>query len=404
MKVVVAHHLWSRVGGGELVCAYVVKTLLEAGHSVAIASCFGFDKEKYREWFGIELENVKVYSFLPKMLPLFGIYQRLGMFVPLRRAIRKEDPDVVFVDNELYKPVLKLKKQRGFKLIEYIHFPFHALKMREAPEEFREAFERYLSDARMYHAKYERGLWRYYFGLWLKLYSLVARDNPFECADVVLANSRYIARLVKMLWGDEPRVLHPPVRVRDFAERCRKDFGERDDAVVMIGRISPEKRIEIVIEALALSETKPVLRIVGGLIPTTVPYKEKLEKLAKERGVEIEFYTNVPRSELVRIATSSKVFVHATVGEHFGIAVVEAMAAGCPVIVHRSGGPYEDIVDRGRYGLHFETPEELAKHIDRLMSSEKLWRFYHEKSLMRAKQFSEEEFARKLLEVVERGA
>ena len=408
MKVAVAHHLWSRVGGGELVNAYVVKTLLDAGHEVVAVSTFGFDKEKYREWFGIDLSDVKVYYLMPKMLPLFGIYQRLGFFVPLRKAIKKENPDAVFVDCEVYKPILELKRKRGFRLLEYIHFPFHVLKTGiipknvpdEAWREYWEALERYYEEAKIYHRKYDKGVWKLYFKTWLKIYARVARENPFETADVVMSNSKYIARLVKLLWNDEPIVLNPPVKVRDFEPFNKKPFEERDDAVVMIGRIAPEKRIEDVIDAIALTETKPTLRVVGGLIPLTVPYKESLERRAREKGVRVEFYTNVSREELVKIATSSKVFVHATVGEHFGIAVVEGMAAGCPVIVHKSGGPYEDIIDRGYYGLAYQTIEELAEKIDKLMQPES-WKYYHNLSLKRAQKFSEEEFARKLLEVVE---
>ena len=402
MKVVVAHHLWSRVGGGELVNAYVVKTLLEAGHEVVAVSTFGFSKESYKQWFGIDLGDVKVYALLPRMLPLFGIYQRLGFFIPLRKAIKKEEPDVVFVDSELYKPILKLKERNKFRLLEYIHFPFHALRLEkgDVPEEYREAFEGYLADAIVYYKKYEKGWWRYYFKLWLKLYGRVARDNPFEVADVVMANSRYIARLVKMLWDGEALVLNPPVKVRDFEPYSRRSFEERDDAVVMIGRIAPEKRIEEVIDAIALTETKPALRVVGGLIPLTVPYKESLKRRAREKGVRVEFYTNVSREELVKIATSSKVFVHATVGEHFGIAVVEGMAAGCPVIVHKSGGPYEDIVDYGNYGLPYGSVVELAERIDRLLTEPRLWSVYHRKSLERSRYFSEDEFRRRLFQIL----
>lgn len=402
MKVVVGHHLWSRVGGGELVNAYAVKTLLEAGHEVAVASAFGFDKKKYREWFNLDLGKIRKYVLLPKMLPLFGIYQRLGFFIPLKKAIKKEKPDVVFVDNELYKPIIKLKKELGFKLLEYIHFPFHAIKVLELEQSGdKKLYEKYIRDAKEYHKKYEKGLWKLYFKVFLKFYGKVARDNPFDIADVVMANSRYIARLTKMLWDGEPVVLHPPIKTGDFEPYGKKPFEERDNAVVMIGRISREKRIENVIDAIALSETKPILRVIGGLIPTSIPYKKWLEKKAKEKGVKVELYPNAPRNELVKLATSSKVFVHATVGEHFGIAVVEGMAAGCPVVVHRRGGPYEDITDYGNYGLSFDSVEELAEHIDRLITEPKLWRIYHEKSLSRAPCFSERRFTTKFLRVVE---
>jgi len=376
---------------------------LEAGHEVVVASTFGFDKERYEGWFGIDLGDTNIYALLPRTLPLFGIYQRLGLFIPLSKAIKRENPDVVLVDNELYKPILKLKEKVGFRLLEYIHFPFHALRFQKGfiPDELKDLYERYLADAKLYHEKYEKGFWKIYFGVWLRLYDRVARENPFEVADLVMANSKYIARLIKMLWGGDALVVNPPVKVRDFEPYCAKPFEERDDVVVMIGRISPEKRIEEVIDAVPLTEAKPVLRVIGGLVPSAVPYKERLERRAREKGVKVSFYPNVSREELVELATSSKVFVHATAGEHFGIAVVEGMAAGCPVVVHRSGGPYEDITDYGNYGLSYNSVEELAEHIDRLLTEPKLWRKYHEKSLKRAPHFSEEEFAVKLLEVVE---
>ena len=400
--MVIGHHLWSRVGGGELVNAYAVKTLLEAGYEVVVVSTIGFDEEKYKEWFNLDLGNIKKYVLLPKMLPLFGIYQRLGFYIPLKKAVKKEKPDVVFVDNELYKPIIELKEKLGFKLLEYIHFPFHAVRvLKFKPSENKELYEEYIADVKGYHKKYDKGLWKLYFDVFLKFYGRVARDNPFDIADVVIANSRYIAKLTKILWGGEPLVLHPPVKIGDFEPYGRKPYEERDNVVVMIGRISPEKRIENAIDAIALSETKPVLRVIGGLIPTATSYKDSLEKRAKEKGVKVEFYPNAPRDELIKLATSSKIFVHATVGEHFGIAVVEGMAAGCSVIVHRRGGPYEDITDYGNYGLSFDSVEELAEHIDRLLTEPKLWRIYHEKSLSRAPFFSEQEFATKLLKVVE---
>jgi len=402
MKAVVAHHLWGRVGGGELVNAYVAKTLMERGHKVAIVSTFNFDRKKYREWFNLDLGETEVYFFLPGTLPLFGIYQRLGIFIPLKRAIRKERPNIVFIDNELYRPILRMKERINFKILEYIHFPFHALKILkgETPREYIETFKQYTADARIYHEKYEKGLWKLYFKTWLKIHNKIARENPFEAADVVMANSHYIAKLIKILWNGEAKVLHPPVKVNDFKSRTNKGFDERNNAIVMIGRISPEKRIEDVIDAIAITETKPVLRVIGGMIPSALYYKSRLMRRSLEKGVRIEFYINVSRQDLINIATSSKLFVHATKGEHFGIAVVEGMAAGCPVIVHKSGGPYEDITNYGEYGLLYENLSELAENIDKLMTSAKLWRIYHEKALSRSLLFNEDSFKEGLVKIM----
>jgi len=404
MRIVVGHHLWSRAGGGEIFNAYIVKTLLEIGHKVSVATTFGFDWSRYREWFGINVDSVKIYRLFPRTIPLFGLYLRLGFWIPLMEAIKREKPDIVFVDSEIYKPILKLKSQERFKLVEYIHFPFHALLLESnnLPPEYRETSKRYFEDVKMYHGRYEKGLLKLYFKLWLKLYGRFARDNPFECADLVMANSKYIARLIKLIWHGNATVLYPPVRVRDFDFYNAKGFDERDNAVIMIGRISSEKRIENAIEALALTETKPILRIVGGLIHTRISYMNWLKHLARKKNVKIEFYPNAPRDILIKLATSSKVFVHTTIGEHFGVAVVEGMAAGCSVIVHRSGGPFEDIIDQGRYGLYYRSVEELAKNIDRILTDEKLWRHYHELSLLRARDFDDKKFIERFANILEK--
>lgn len=76
------------------------------------------------------------------------------------------------------------------------------------------------------------------------------------------------------------------------------------------------------------------------------------------------------------------------------------MAAGCLVIVHGSGGPYEDIINHGEYGLVYDHLSDLAENIDKLMTSPKLWRIYHEKSLSRSLLFSEELFKERLIKIM----
>lgn len=238
--------------------------------------------------------------------------------------------------------------------------------------------------------------------MFLWLYRRIARGNPFEFADIVLTNSRFTARLTKLLWGGEPVILYPPVIVKDFSVSASIPYDDRDNAVVIVGRISPEKRLEDAVDAIALTSTKPVLRVIGSLNPKFTWYREFIERKAREKGVEVEFYTNIPRKELVNIVTKSKLFIHTTRYEHFGIAVVEAMAGGCPVIVHKSGDPYEDIVSYGEYGLYYESVEDLAENIDKLLTDNTLWKYYHIKSLERTQQFDENMFKQRFLEIIEK--
>lgn len=378
MKAIVAHHYWDRAGGGELVDSAVVKVLEDMGFNVVIVATTGFRKEKYKEWFGIDLENVKTYVLLKHFIPMFGIYQRSLTWIPLKRAIRKEKPDLIWIDTDLYKPI-----GHPSKIVEYIHFP---------TPRWEETLD--------YHVKYSKGLWKYYFKGSLILYRLYGRENPFKYADMVTCNSTYIQDMIRELWGRTATVIHPPVLVREMLPHSGRGFEERC-GVVMIGRISPEKRYEDVIEAISISNSKPQLRVIGGLIPSRVDYFAKIKALAKERRVELEMYPNASREDLIRIAASSRVFIHATRQEHFGIAVVEGMALGCPVIVHRSGGQYTDITDRNEYGRSYESITELADEINSLYCDAEEWSRLHDLSIKRCMEFDRSVFEAKVREIVE---
>jgi len=381
MKAIVAHHYWDRVGGGELVDAFVVKVLQDMGFEVVIVATTDFRKKKYKDWFGIDLEDVKTYMLLKKMIPFFGIYQRSLTWIPLKKAIKTERPSLIWIDTDMYKPISKYLNDA--RVVEYIHFP---------TPKWEETLD--------YHVKYSKGFWRLYFQGFLWMYKLYGRKNPFEYADMVFCNSTYIQEMIRELWNGEAIVIHPPVLVKELIPYSKKDFEERY-GVAMIGRISPEKRYEDVIEAIALSDTKPPLRIVGGLIPSKLPYLQKIKRLAAEKKVKLEVHPNALRKKLIEVVSTSRIFIHSTRQEHFGIAPVEGMALGCPIIVHKSGGPYMDIIDFGKYGYWYDSIPQLSDNIDLLYSSEKEWKKLHSFSLKRCWDFDSEVFKSKVKEVVE---
>ena len=391
-KAVVSQHLYGFIGGGEILATAFIKAFKRMGYDVSIATVAGFDKEKVGKWFGINLNDIPVYSLFPTFISILGIYQRLITPYAIKKAVEKERPDYLYIDNQFYKPLLKTKEKYGFKLIQYIHFPeaiyIGDLRNVHDPEkvnEFKEEQKEYLN-------KYLRNWrWNLYFKVWKKLIKRILVDDPFDYADYILANSEYTAEAVYAVYGKMPKVLYPPAET-EFFKKFSLPYEKRQNAVVMIGRISREKRHKIVVDAISKTRSKPKLKIVGGLAPVDEPYEKEVERFAKEKNVEVEFHINVPREEVAREAGSSKVFVHAIRGEHFGIAVVEGMASGTPVIVHRSGGAYYSIVSRDQYGKSFETMDELASEIDMLMEDEKEWRRYSELSSKRAEDFSEQKF------------
>ncbi|MEM1903638.1 MAG: glycosyltransferase family 1 protein, partial [Pyrobaculum sp.] len=60
MPAVVAHHSWSLMGGGELVCASTAVALDAMGISPTLSGVFKFNPAKYKEWFGIDLEKYPI--------------------------------------------------------------------------------------------------------------------------------------------------------------------------------------------------------------------------------------------------------------------------------------------------------------------------------------------------------
>ena len=81
--------------------------------------------------------------------------------------------------------------------------------------------------------------------------------------------------------------------------------------------------------------------------------------------------------------------------EHFGIAVVEAMAAGAVPIVFGAAGPAE-IVRHGVDGFHWHTPEDLVRFTRQLIADPKLLATMAQSAQQRAREFSSERFSDEL--------
>ena len=128
------------------------------------------------------------------------------------------------------------------------------------------------------------------------------------------------------------------------------DARQRDPAApfvfVCVARLSPEKGHAQLIEAFAAAfagEPTVRLRLIGG-----GPMRSELQRLCAAQGIagQVEF-AGVLASEQVRDElAAANAFVLASDVETFGVAVIEALACGCPVLVTASGGP-EHLVDGG---------------------------------------------------------
>lgn len=144
--------------------------------------------------------------------------------------------------------------------------------------------------------------------------------NAFAHADLVLANSAGTAAKIRALGGDA-RVLHLGT---DIPAQITRD--QRPRTVVTVAHLVARKRHADVIEALASLDGWRYLVIGDG------PERSRLETLALDLGVDVEFTGQLPHAEALRRARECTVFAMPSTDEAFGVAYIEAMAGGLPAI------------------------------------------------------------------------
>ncbi|MEM4584804.1 MAG: hypothetical protein QW611_07480 [Ignisphaera sp.] len=120
----VVHHYWDRPGGGELVCASVAKAFEVLGYRPVLASVPRFElRNKYVEWFGIDLNSYDVVNLIEIRLKSFGIYLRLFVGYLIKKVIERYSPHIIFTDVCTYRNVERIVREKNITFVEYIHFP-----------------------------------------------------------------------------------------------------------------------------------------------------------------------------------------------------------------------------------------------------------------------------------------
>ena len=140
--------------------------------------------------------------------------------------------------------------------------------------------------------------------------------------DYIIANSNFTSKRIKKYWGLESEVINPPVDINRF-----KFNNPRSDYYVSLNRLVPNKRIDLLIKAFNKLNL-PLIIIGDG------PERSKLEKISNSN---IKFLRKISDKEVENYMSRCRAFVYAGI-EDFGIAPVEAMASGAPVIAYGKGG------------------------------------------------------------------
>ncbi len=211
--------------------------------------------------------------------------------------------------------------------------------------------------------------------------------------DKLVANSNFTAKRIKKYWGRNSSVIHPPVNTKKFSPRK-----SRSDFYLSVSRLVPNKRIDLLVKAF--NQVDFPLIIVGN-----GPEKKKLKKMAKNN---ISFLNYQDDLSIKNLMESCRAFVYSGT-EDFGIAPVEAMAAGAPIIAFKKAGILDTVKcinseSKRATGILFDKQNDKAlRDCINSFEEKKLWlEFSSEDINLWAQNFSVENFKNKFANLVSR--
>ncbi|MFA6974173.1 MAG: glycosyltransferase [Parcubacteria group bacterium] len=372
LKVAIVHDFLTQFGGAER----VLEALCEMFPDAPIYTLL-YDKEKMRGKFA---DKVVFASFLQKF-PKF-LRKRHKYLLPLMPTAPEtfdlREFDLVISSSGAWSKGIVVRLDTIH--ISYIHSPM-----------------RFVWDANGEYLQQQEKGWGMNFLArsilnYIRIWDKSAADRP----DFLIANSQYTQARIKKYYGRESAVIYPPVDVdrgSHNVDRAENDtrYAIRDTRpFLIVSRLSPYKKVDVVVEAFNKLGL-PLIVIGEG------SHEKYLRSIA---GENIQFLGWQSDEQVQKYYQNARAFIFAGVDD-FGIAPVEAMSFGTPVLAIRKGG-VKEIVLEGQTGEFFEaaTPEVIADGVRRFMENEKS--YDRQIIINRAKEFSKERFIKELSEYIDK--
>ena len=227
----------------------------------------------------------------------------------------------------------------------------------------------------------------------------------------IICNSRFTQKFTKILFSRPSTILYPPVDVDKF-----KPDTDKKNYILSVGRfdnILNAKKQDILISAFRLlcqQNPKWQLILAGGSTQSLEKnlYLQHLRHISKD--LPVKFIVNPPFSQLQKLYSVSKLYWHAAgywvdedlhpeATEHFGIAVVEAMASGLvPLVVKKGGLP--EIITHNQNGFLWSDTEELIAKTQLLIGHPKKLSKMSQSALIDCQKYSKANFEAQLLRLI----
>ncbi len=365
LRVALVHDFLIQYGGAERVLEAMSEMFPEAPVYTLL-----YDKEKMRGKFADR--NIRT-SFLQKF-PKF-LQKRYKYLLPLMPVAPEtfdlRDFDLVISSSGAWSKGIVTRLNTIH--VGYIHSPMRFIW---------DANEEYLREQK-------RGRILNFFS---RLFSSYLRVWDYEAAqrpDYLIANSRYTQTRISKYYQRESAVIYPPIESNQRPSSA--EDGPRPDKkgyFLIVSRLSPYKKINVAVEAF--NKLGLPLVVIG-----EGPQEKYLHKIAADNVRILGWQSDEKVREYF---AGARAFIFPAVDD-FGIAPVESMSFGVPVVAIRKGGALET-VEEGRSGEFFDaaTPEVIADGVRRMIENEK--NYDRRDIINRARKFSKERFLREFREFI----
>jgi glycosyltransferase involved in cell wall biosynthesis len=217
-------------------------------------------------------------------------------------------------------------------------------------------------------------------------------NSPNYESKIAMACSKFSARLIEEAVGHKVEALYPPVS--NFFKINDVNMNSRADVVVTVSRFAKQKRLEMVSRIAKLTPDGISFIIAGACRSSEALFsiQNSIRKLGV--GKKVKLMPNISRTELRELLRKSKVYLHTSENEPFGVSIVEAMSSGCITIAPNSGGPKEFVPKE----LLYASVEEAASLVE---SSIVTWSPRKaEEFIKSAERFSEDKFRKEFLKIM----
>nr|KAF6372830.1 ALG11 alpha-1,2-mannosyltransferase [Pipistrellus kuhlii] len=359
------------------------------------------------------LQKKKRYLVEDSLYPYFTLLgQSLGSIFLGWEALMQRVPDI-YIDSMGYAFTLPLFKYLGgCRVGSYVHYPTISTDMLSVVKNQNARFNNATFITRNPFLSKVKLIYYYLFAF---MYGLVG-----SCSDIVMVNSSWTLNHILSLWkvGHCTNIVYPPCDVHTFLDiPLEEKKMAPGHLLVSVGQFRPEKNHPLQIRAFAKllnmkkTESLPSLKLVliGGCRNQDDEFRvNQLRRLCEELGIQedVEFKINIPFDELKDYLSKGTIGLHTMWNEHFGIGVVECMAAGTIILAHNSGGPKLDIVipyEGEVTGFLAESEEGYAKTMAHILSMSEEKRLQIRKNARASvSRFSDQEFEVTFLSSVEK--